>query len=58
MLFFFGSSIKFTCDSQEDCLEDLSTLLERIFYQTVECLADTQWELRRMGQQVSLQSML
>ena len=33
-------------------LEDLAMLLERIFYQTVESLADSRWELRRMSQQV------
>ncbi|XP_013392533.1 uncharacterized protein LOC106160455 [Lingula anatina] len=33
-------------------LKPLSTLLKNMLYQTVECLADTRWELRRMGQQV------
>lgn len=33
-------------------LGPLSSVLSQVFLQTVECLADTRWELRRMGQQV------
>ena len=33
-------------------MEKFSVLVERILYQTVECLADDRWELRRMGTQV------
>ena len=34
----------------------LSELLKKMLYQTVECLADARWEIRRMGQQVNLSS--
>ena len=33
-------------------MEKLSELLERMLSQTIECLADERWELRRMGKQV------
>ena len=50
-----GEADKSSCDpdwvnSLE--LQRLSELLELIFYQTVESMADVRWELRRMGQQV------
>ncbi|KAI8504645.1 hypothetical protein Bbelb_177630 [Branchiostoma belcheri] len=32
--------------------EQFSTVLRQMLYQTVECLADSRWELRRMSQQV------
>ncbi|KAL9974515.1 hypothetical protein ACROYT_G011559 [Oculina patagonica] len=33
-------------------LGTLSSVLSQVVLQTIECLADTRWELRRMGQQV------
>ncbi|XP_067055550.1 uncharacterized protein [Acropora muricata] len=33
-------------------LGTLSSVLRQVLLQTIECLADTRWELRRMGQQV------
>ena len=33
-------------------------ILKRILYQTIESIADSQWELRRMGQQVSYEFLL
>ena len=35
-------------------MEKFSVVLERVLYQTVECLADDRWELRRMGTQVRM----
>ncbi|KAL5022616.1 hypothetical protein ScPMuIL_001771 [Solemya velum] len=32
-------------------LEAMDVILKRLLFQTCECLTDTQWELRRMGQQ-------
>ncbi|KAK2192798.1 hypothetical protein NP493_22g02032 [Ridgeia piscesae] len=34
-------------------MEKFCVVLERVLYQTVECLADDRWELRRMGTQDS-----
>ena len=33
-------------------LESLTSLMERMLFQTMECLSDERWELRRMGSQV------
>ncbi|KAK3746389.1 hypothetical protein QZH41_018199, partial [Actinostola sp. cb2023] len=33
-------------------LETLTCILTQILFQTIECLADSRWELRRMGQQL------
>ncbi|KAJ7383197.1 hypothetical protein OS493_030355 [Desmophyllum pertusum] len=33
-------------------LGTLSSVLSQVVLQTIECLADSRWELRRMGQQV------
>ena len=38
--------------SSEVQLENLTTLLERIFFQTIESLSDSQWEIQRMANQV------
>ena len=36
----------------EPSLESLTALLERILLQTIVCLSDERWELRRMAGQV------
>ena len=38
--------------SEELNLESLTALLERILLQTIVCLSDERWELRRMAGQV------
>lgn len=37
---------------QRQDVTSLSSSLVRILHQTLECLADSRWELRRMAQQV------